>query len=272
MRKTLVAIAAVGLLALGVQANADEIATYNFTAGSLADSSGNGNDAFVSEGAFSGSGATFTNGAVVDGVRGDVFDLTGGGVGGNGSDGGLNLTLDVGGNNTGSWTMAMWMLNPNGTQGYLFDNRNTAVGTTAGTDRLIFSLGQSANAMSVFNGSAWQDPGSSAVDDGLWHHLAWTYDGSTLTSYVDGVAGTTPVTVAINRDLLLNDIELGNEGTGGGGGGQTGRLIDEVRIFNNALTASEVNALISAVPEPNSLLVLFSVAGMGLCVRRRESR
>lgn len=253
---------------LSLTAHAALIGAYDFTGGSLNDSSGNGNHATISEGAHPGSGATFTNGAVVDGARGAVFDLSGGGLGGNGSDGGVNLNLPVAGNNTGSWTLAMWTLNPQGTIGYLFDNRNTAAGTTAGGDRLILNHGQSGQeSTSVFDGVAWRNPGTPSIDDGTWHHVAYVYDGTTLTGYVDGVAGTTPVAVAIGRDLLLEDIELGNEGSGGGGGGQEGRLIDNVRVYNNALSASEVAAL--TVPEP-STICLLTLAGLGFVAARRR--
>lgn len=226
---------------------------YDFENG-FADSTSNLSDAFESEGAFPGSGATFTNGIALDPIRGSVFDLSGGGAGGNGSDGGLNLTLPVAGNSTGSWSLAMWMRTPENVVGYLFDNRNTAAGTTSAGNRLILNIGQSnQQAVSLFDGVAWRNPGTPDIDDNTWHHITWTYDGTAdlLTGYVDGIAGTTPVDVAIGRDLLLENIELGNEGTGGGGGGQEGRLIDDVRIYNNALTAAEVLALV-----PNTKLTL----------------
>ena len=219
-----------------------QIAQYEFE-GDLSNSVGVAGNAFESEGAFPDSGATFTNGLVTDSIRGDVFDLSGGGVGGDGSNGGLNLTLPVGGNATGSWTLDMWIRDTAGSVGYLFDNRATAAGTAAGGDSLILNLGQSnQEAVSLFDGVAWRNPGTPDVDDGGWHHIAWVYDGvaDIFTGYVDGLAGSTPVSVAIGRDLLFENIELGNEGAGGGGGGQEGRLIDDVGVFSRALTAEEI--------------------------------
>lgn len=253
-------------------ANADLIGLYDFTGGSLADTSGMGNDATISEGAFSGSGATFDNGTVSDAIRGDVFDLTGGGEGGNGSDGGLNLNLGVAGNNTGSWTLAAWVRESDATgNAYLFDNRNTATGMPAGGDRMILSLGQGVGTAGpkLWNGVDWQDGGTPAVNDGDWYHVAWVYDGANFTAYVDGVAGIAGGTAVAVADLLLEDIEIGNEGIGGGSGGQTGRLIDEIRVYNNALSDAEVFALAN-VPEPSSLVLLGSLSG--LVFFRRRSR
>ncbi len=235
------------------------IGAYDFTGGSLADSSGNGNDAFESEGAFPGSGLTFTNGAVTDFERGDVFDLSGGGVGGNGSDGGVNLNLPVAGNNTGSWTLALWIKEDDfAGDAYLFDNRNTATGMPAGGDRIIISPGQNTvtGGPSIWNGDAWQDAGHTdgTVENGDWNHFAWVYDGGagTLTVYENGVAGNGG-TVTTAADILLEDIEIGNEGTGGGAGGQASRLVDEIRVYNNALSAPEVQALIGGGNDPADL-------------------
>lgn len=256
-RRLAVATAIIALFTLSSSSQAVLVGSYDFTGGSLADGSGNGNDAFESEGANSGSGNTFADaggGFVIDPIRGDVFDLTGGGDGG--SKGGLNLTLPVAGNNTGAWSLAMWALSPEGTRGYLFDNRHTAAGTTSGTDQLIINLGgqSNENSVSVYNGAAWLNTGTpQRIDDGTWHHVAWVYDGTELTGYIDGVAGSAPEIATISRDLLLQGIELGNEGIGGGFGGQEGRLIDDVMVYNNALTAQEVADL--AVPLTLDLVV-----------------
>lgn len=79
-----------------------------------------------------------------------------------------------------------------------------------------------------------------AYNDGQWHHAAATFDGSTLRLFVDGLlissadvsglpdmAGTLPVRVGANA-LTLNRFFRGE--------------IDEVRVWNRTLTASEVTA------------------------------
>ncbi len=85
---------------------------------------------------------------------------------------------------------------------------------------------------------------SGSVDDGAWHHLAGTYDGSNIRVYVDGVLqGTT----AFSQPILYS----------GSSAAETVRLgqhvgealsyfqgsIDDARIYNRALTAQEINAI-----------------------------
>jgi predicted phosphodiesterase len=77
-----------------------------------------------------------------------------------------------------------------------------------------------------------------SYNDGQWHYAVVTYGGSTVTLYIDGVrvsslstsatpdnTGTQPVRIGANS-LALNGFFTGN--------------VDEVRIWNRALTSTEV--------------------------------
>src|SRR5262249_48260304 len=70
-----------------------------------------------------------------------------------------------------------------------------------------------------------------------WTHLAVTYNGSTLTFYRNGVAGATS-TVSGTLSPTTGTLQIG--------GSQFGEyfkgLIDEVRIYNRALTETEIQA------------------------------
>jgi hypothetical protein len=88
------------------------------------------------------------------------------------------------------------------------------------------------------------------VWDGAWHHLAGTYDGVTVRLYVDGVEqGTgTPATSAINYALADNNtFRIGGYRSSCVDFLFTGD-IDEVQIFNRALTAQEIAAIYSGTP------------------------
>jgi hypothetical protein len=89
-------------------------------------------------------------------------------------------------------------------------------------------------------------PVATGVWDGRWHHVAGTYDGATMSLYLDGaLVGSTPMTSGIRYGGFLNGDYLGighpvnlcsqmTQFTGD---------IDEVRIYSRALTASEVLSL-----------------------------
>lgn len=82
--------------------------------------------------------------------------------------------------------------------------------------------------------------GSSSVHDGRWYHVAATYDGRTVSLYVNGeVDDTRPATDTIKADdqpvyIGENPQNRGSEWNG---------LIDEVRIYDFALGQNQIKAL-----------------------------
>ena len=98
-----------------------------------------------------------------------------------------------------------------------------------------------------------------AVDNtfnGDWHHLAGTYDGSNLRLYVDGdLKATTPHVGSISTNGYNVNIGRNTQ--------ETGRLyngtIDDVRIYNNALSQADILELMAGrtafSPDPAHLAV-----------------
>jgi hypothetical protein len=76
--------------------------------------------------------------------------------------------------------------------------------------------------------------------NGVWHHLAGTYNGSELKLYIDGALEVTTAhkgsiaSNAANLDIARNSEEAGRFYDG---------AIDDVRIFNYALSQKEIKAL-----------------------------
>lgn len=73
-----------------------------------------------------------------------------------------------------------------------------------------------------------------------WYHLAGTYDGTDIKLYVDGVLEHTwnyPATIHTNNEALLIGA---NDGYGGSNRKFTDGKIDDVRIWNKALTDEEI--------------------------------
>jgi hypothetical protein len=78
-----------------------------------------------------------------------------------------------------------------------------------------------------------------------WHHIAGVFDGSTLTAYADGImanedTGVVPVVYGNDQVMIGCDLDAGSQR------GEFTGSIDEVKLFDHALTAGEVAAL--AVP------------------------
>jgi hypothetical protein len=86
--------------------------------------------------------------------------------------------------------------------------------------------------------------GPQEIDDGQWHHVTGVTDGTNIVVYVDGVPGNT----AASGNLASNSIPVEIGGYCNGGGSCGGSCfwpgsIDEVRVYNRALSAQEVKQL-----------------------------
>ncbi len=80
----------------------------------------------------------------------------------------------------------------------------------------------------------------SAVTLDAWHHVAGTFDGTTLTAYVDGGSlGTTTSTATYAMDdyLIGCDINIGNQEEFFSG------TIDDVRFYDRVLSPTEIATL-----------------------------
>lgn len=95
------------------------------------------------------------------------------------------------------------------------------------------------------DGSRYDVVSSVSVSDGTWHHLAATYDGSTMRIYVDGdERGTNSVSFtgkSTNASLdLMRDTDFPSDGTT-----YTSGKLDEVRVYDRALSQSEIDELVA---------------------------
>ncbi len=130
-------------------------------------------------------------------------------------------------------------------------------------------------AFGVANAASFYVSGSdqttiTVINDDTWHHLAFTYQaGASQSLYVDGVLRATTSTpagiVENSAPLLLGGMMLGSPTST-----YTG-LLDEVRMYNHALSAGEVATLSgTAVPEPASSAALAGATLLGLAATRRR--
>ena len=121
----------------------------------------------------------------------------------------------------------------------------TATAAKEQTNNLVYDLyghgggGTKTPMTEVFVGGAYREAKApSALALNTWTHLASTYDGTTLRLYVNGtqvatlaIAGT--ITTSTGA-LRIGGNSIWNEWFEG--------MIDEVRIYNRALSAGEIQA------------------------------
>lgn len=108
---------------------------------------------------------------------------------------------------------------------------------------------------------------------GEWYHLVSVFDSGLAQIYVDGVIETSWDTGYASLFSSSVNLLVGSETTdhpnAGVGGIPIDGLIDDVYIYDRALSASEVQTLYSTVSEPSTALFLgLGLAGMA--VRRKE--
>jgi uncharacterized protein (TIGR02145 family) len=93
-------------------------------------------------------------------------------------------------------------------------------------------------------GNAYCHATGTTIVAGQWYHAAATFDGPTKTCrvYVDGTLGVEEVELYDMPDTAAN-VEIGGEGYQRNDGYNMDGSIDDVRVYNRALSATEVKRL-----------------------------
>jgi hypothetical protein len=149
------------------------------------------------------------------------------------------------------WTVAMWVRSSTAGGVYAYQGDGAWTGSFPIIGDTVFYLnnGTNSNGYGRSGGKAggvrWGqgvETGTALVNDGLWHHLVLACNGTKKIAYVDG-----------NLDALTTDgwNALGSGGQFWIGGGEDpgdgtanlNGLIDEVYVYNRALSRDEVQAL-----------------------------
>ena len=141
---------------------------------------------------------------------------------------------------------------------------------TLSTDQNSFIFGYQPATVEIFAPThTGTNPRSASeipsVQADVWNHIAYTYDGSTLSNYLNGVQ--TRSTAIVFGLSGLGNFYLGSAGDEFGVSGSNYRgYLDDVTMWNEALTSAQVANLYNspavassaAVPEPSSI-ALWSV-------------
>lgn len=263
MKKKRIVGLVIGVAALGMA----ETASASFVAHWGFDEIG-GTTAFDSVGGVNGTlvgGASFTT---TGGIAGGAIQIT-------------NGYVEMGNNfaSTPTFSVQAWVkTNPGDTtgmvpvakhwagipQGYFLAINNIQDGYTQTNTEGFYSA----------NGPYQTAVGGASVNDGLWHQLVGVYNNGATSIYVDGsLAGSGSAGYANNNAAFMIGGLFDSNGTPGNA---YHGLIDEVKIYNNALSVNDVKALynstINPVPIPGAAWLFGSglVGLVGTQLKRKK--
>ncbi len=151
------------------------------------------------------------------------------------------LVLGSGGQHlTGAMTVQAWIKTTDTRQVEPFVLGKHSNGTFNGFFLSLNSYDFSPAFVPTWYVDGYRIGGTTALNDGAWHHLAGTYDSGVYTLYVDGLeAATGLITYSTTNP---NDIGIGIGDTAAGCGPCFIGLIDEVSVWEVARSAAEVLA------------------------------
>lgn len=110
---------------------------------------------------------------------------------------------------------------------------------------IVYLSGGFVDGSAAVHNAGGANGGIVQLQKDIWYHLTVIYNGSTLKTYVNGVEDAslnTTATVGSNSETL----NMGANTNNGGGGVyayRTNSIIDEVRIYNRAISLSELAGL-----------------------------
>ena len=120
-----------------------------------------------------------------------------------------------------SGTVEFWVKTPDSTS-----NGRVILGNENGDSGWWFYT-VAGNATVYFNLSLWYGVAVGSISDGQWHHIAATWDGSTINVFLDGSHTASTATSGIVNNT--RPLDFGQNG-GTQGGAPFSGMLDEVRI------------------------------------------
>jgi hypothetical protein len=180
----------------------------------------------------------YTNDGAINGGPEWVAGKIGAALEFDGSDDYVDCGNDSSLNINGEITVAAWVKTTSTAHGY-FVSKGTAYDEIG-----HYAIGQEYNVPLTFqfeiagSGGAVELDSNIAVNDGQWHHIVGVYDDSVLKVYIDGVEENAMSGSNSLTGSTAGGLTIGQRGSGNIIGG----IIDEVRIYNQALTEPEILA------------------------------
>jgi len=145
--------------------------------------------------------------------------------------------LDFGSNSPMS--IDMWVFRTSSASNMHFIGKRSGCGTIS----YQMGLNTSGAGEGLFFGAGLGDEVATGQDLPLntWTHVAGTFDGTTYRFYINGILAGAPTTGTLGP-TITDPLRIGTSGSCAGFGG----LIDEVQLFNRALSQSEILSIVNA--------------------------
>lgn len=166
--------------------------------------------------------------------------------------------------NSGNFSIGLWAKRQDGALGLReFFSQASNVG-----DHFYMGIDHRPNVPTDYYrvGDSWGNTGVATLTDTQWHHFAFVNDAGNGTFYIDGIEVASTNSFLNPAAASPGGIFIGAQYNGGE---QFFGMIDEVTIYNRALSAHEIRSL-AAIPEPCSAIV--SVFFVALCGARRSKK
>lgn len=130
------------------------------------------------------------------------------------------------------------------------------------TNHWVLQFGAGGTNLFMKHGEYYWDTGITAADlgDGFWHQVAVVRQSTTMTSYLDGTVSRSG-TLSQSPGSGLGHLNIGADRTATASYLYTG-MLDDIRVYNRSLDASEVGAL----PSDSSLIGYWSFSESGASV------
>ena len=141
---------------------------------------------------------------------------------------------------SGDFSISYWF-NTTSTVGFQIATFSNPTGSGAGTGFVVYNPGDRADVYAPFSANWVPVFASGFFNDNQWHYLNLQRSGATVQYYIDAVLRDTKTLsgdVTSNSDLLIGFVDGLDIFYAG--------LIDEVSIYNRALSASEIQAIFNA--------------------------
>lgn len=142
-----------------------------------------------------------------------------------------------------SLTIEAWVKTSNaGSNGYVISLDDANLPTSNSGRVFTFSLSGGVVAIELFTNVGYIPlQGGPNVADGLWHHVAAAWDGAVVKIYVDGVQTASTGATGTLHAGVGNNLLMGATYVAGAPSRKYSGFLDELAIYNTALSAARIN-------------------------------